>query len=113
MPTLYSLVIDNDGGTTTELFYTEAARDVRCHAICAEAWAEIATDTFEIARQRLADAIQGIAAGPIMIGGMAEAGTLIGMPDDWREAYAILDERGCDFWLSLSQHEIDIAQLVT
>jgi len=38
--TIYSLVIDTDGGTEVELFTDPAARDARCAKIVAEWWGE-------------------------------------------------------------------------
>lgn len=38
MAAIYSLVVDNDSGTSTHLFYTEAERDARCQMIMASAW---------------------------------------------------------------------------
>lgn len=35
---IWSLVIDTDGGTTVELFTTEAAREARCAAVVADWW---------------------------------------------------------------------------
>lgn len=40
MATIYSLVTDSDAGTECELFTSEADRDARCHALCADAWSE-------------------------------------------------------------------------
>jgi hypothetical protein len=35
---VWSLVIDTDGGTTVELFTTEAAREARCASVVADWW---------------------------------------------------------------------------
>lgn len=40
MVKIYSLVVDNDSGTSTHLFYTEAERDARCQMIMASAWSD-------------------------------------------------------------------------
>jgi hypothetical protein len=76
---VFSLVIDNDSGTAVELFTSEAARDARCRAICAEAWGEI---------------------GPAM-------------PNDWRDAYAILSDHSCDFWLATQEHDLALPLVLT
>jgi hypothetical protein len=81
MATIYSLVIDSDGGTDCELFSTAAARDKRCHELCAEAWERSAAWNDD---------------GP--------------MPDNWQDAWEVLSE-SADWWLATHDHDMPELQL--
>lgn len=84
MATIHSLVIDDDNGTSVEIFYSEAERDARCSAITSAAWDTNTWFDGEKPAQK---------------------------PADWRQAYEDLEAGGWETRLILDFHEIDHTRL--